>query len=686
MPRLVSTPPPSSYPIESPSEHAAAGGALVAQHSQSLHRKGSNGILKAPKTPGTGRSVRFSSSTVQRTVERWMTPPEDDGSSGSFGDGDGEDQSQQKADRDVSPCQLSDPSEEVTASASAPAPASAAEVSALVNFSSASFLSKLQAVIPSPDCSLEASSPPPPPSVELPTAAAAGAYDNNSEEEAPELETRTATATAAAFESTEEDVAILDAAEQVPTVEDVTLSQKRPRARLSLLDESNPFLSLQLSTMTTMDAAADDNVSLAGSAEEPRAAAPFDATATTFGRSEISAATISGVTISAGAAAGGGDDATLLMQASLLRGSMLYGGGGPSFGGQSSVEVSHLNGPPSRSDAAAGSAIQQATELGAVEEVVEHEETTPTDHDDHQGATSDDQTLGKGDSPIPTTSSVDLAPMSASVPAPRMSGLPTSAGTPSRPSPWSLPNTTPRRPSPLTQEAEFSFTSSNTSASLNEPVAATSASAAEPVVATTTTSSPLHESDLSRTSASPLSATADTILDESAGSLVEIRPIDPSPPPPAYQTVTAAAPTSTTTQGPPPNASTSAPSSSSSSSSSFYRQFMAARAKEGLSQSAKEEWERLERGEKASPKEGRGFVEVAAEADESLRREEEKSVYWSPQKAETTFDDGDDEGKSVYVDAESAESSLVEINAARTAFLSPIAELVRVLSLIAVRL
>lgn len=113
---------------------------------------------------------------------------------------------------------------------------------------------------------------------------------------------------------------------------------------------------------------------------------------------------------------------------------------------------------------------------------------------------------------------------------------------------------------------------------------------------------------------------------------------------------------------------------------------MAARAKEGLSQSAKEEWERLERGEKASPKEGRGFVEVAAEADESLRREEEKSVYWSPQKAETTFDDGDDEGKSVYVDAESAESSLVEIDAARTAFLSPIAELVRVLSLIAVRL
>lgn len=108
---------------------------------------------------------------------------------------------------------------------------------------------------------------------------------------------------------------------------------------------------------------------------------------------------------------------------------------------------------------------------------------------------------------------------------------------------------------------------------------------------------------------------------------------------------------------------------------------MAVRAKEGLSQSAKEEWERLERGEKASPKEGRGFVDAATEADDSLRREEDKSVYWSPQKSENTFDDGDDEGKSVYVDAESAESSLVETDEARTAFLSPIAEVVRALSL-----
>ncbi|KWU43830.1 hypothetical protein RHOSPDRAFT_34630 [Rhodotorula sp. JG-1b] len=662
VPGLVSTPPPSSYPIESPSEHAAAAagaGALVAQHSQSLHRKGSNGILKAPKTPGTGRSVRFSSSTVQRTVERWMTPPEDDGSSGSFGDGDGErDRSQQEAVRDFSPCQLADPSEEVTASASAPA----AEVSALVNFSSASFLSKLQAVIPSPDCSLETTSPPPPVPVELP--AGAEACDNNSEEEESTPETRIAAAVAA-DDSAGENVAALDAAEQVPPIEYVTLSQKRPRARLSLLDESNPFLSLQLSTMTTIDGATDDNVSVAGSTEESRAAGPFDATATTSERSEISAATISGTTISAGAADGGGD-ATLLMQASLMRGSVLYGGGGPSFGGQSFVEVSHLNGPPSRSAAAAGRAAQQITELGAVEEIVEHEETTPTDYDDHQGATSDDQTLGKGDSPVPTTTSIDLAPAPApaSVPAPRMSGLPTSAGTPSRPSPWSLPNTTPRRPSPLTQEAEFSFTSSNTSTS-----------AAELAALTTATTSPLHESDLSRTSASPMSAIADTILDESAGSLVEIRPIDPSPPP-AYQAAPAA-PTSNATQDPPPNASTSAPSSSSaaSSSSSFYRQFMAARAREGLSQSAKEEWERLERGEKASPKENRGFVDALAEADDSIRREEEKSVYWLPQKAETTFDNGDDEGKSVYVDAESAESSLVEIDEVRTAFLSPIAEL-----------
>ncbi|BGP58014.1 hypothetical protein JCM8202_001748 [Rhodotorula sphaerocarpa] len=556
----------------------------------SLSRKGSNGILKPPKTPGTGRSVRFSSSTIEQTVERWVTP--EDGS-GSFEAMDERDQDAQ----DTSPCQHGEQSGLSTDDAEGPEGGN--DSSALVNFSSASFLSRLQATIPSPDSSLEKTSPPVSPPLAAPS-------------ELP--------ASPGAAES--EPVALTDgdrlrssagAAEADPP------SQKRPRARHSLLDESNPFLSLQLSR-TDVGEESHSLQQNAGSEAAPTATieevVPTDAT------DETSDAMIT--------REGPVDEATLLMQAS-LRGST----GAPSFGGQSFAEVSHAARPTARSREVAQPALDVLDEAG-------EEETTAQHLDVAQVSGRSEQTAV----PSPPATTV----------ATRMSGLATSAGTPSRPSPWSLPNTTPRRPSPLTQEAEFSFMS-NSSASESASLAASA-------------TSPQRASGLSFSTAHPsASSESEAILDESAGSLVEIRPIDPSPPP-AYQA--ASTQQQQQQQQPAAPSSTATPSQS----SSFYRQFMAARAREGLSRSAKEEWDRLERGEKASPKEN-SLVEATpsrpdSSGDDCLAAEED-SVYWSPQKEEA---DGSAEARSIYIDAaeDDGDASLVGVDGARAAYLSPIAE------------
>lgn len=130
---------------------------------------------------------------------------------------------------------------------------------------------------------------------------------------------------------------------------------------------------------------------------------------------------------------------------------------------------------------------------------------------------------------------------------------------------------------------------------------------------------------------------------------------------------------------------------------------MAARARDGLSQSAREEWTRLERGEKASPKEGARAVAAADDEEEALEAEvaldpsrdeetgladrTEASVYYSPQRAwqeEEEEDVEDARGEaSTYVDvltddeALLAESSVIEHEEARATFLSPIVEVVR---------
>lgn len=138
---------------------------------------------------------------------------------------------------------------------------------------------------------------------------------------------------------------------------------------------------------------------------------------------------------------------------------------------------------------------------------------------------------------------------------------------------------------------------------------------------------------------------------------------------------------------------------------------MAARARDGLSSSAREEWTRLERGEKASPKEGSHVTEVpiAGGADES-GLDIEQSVYWSPMKSFAdeagVQEDKDEEGvaellvhRSAFVEVgqgspgnggirsvlraeeePAGESSVVEHDDGRRAFLSPITEVVSPLS------
>ncbi|KAJ8291929.1 hypothetical protein OF846_004715 [Rhodotorula toruloides] len=147
------------------------------------------------------------------------------------------------------------------------------------------------------------------------------------------------------------------------------------------------------------------------------------------------------------------------------------------------------------------------------------------------------------------------------------------------------------------------------------------------------------------------------------------------------------------------------------SSTSFYRLFMSTRASSGLSRSAGEEWARLERGEKESPKDRTSSAE--REEEDKIEQEEEegeegeRSEYWSIVKSrivdeeqeerEEEEEEQDEEedvegllrglGDSRFVEvareeggiravesAEDAEDSVIEHPEARGVFLSPIVE------------
>ncbi|GAA5933473.1 hypothetical protein JCM1841_001326 [Sporobolomyces salmonicolor] len=239
--------------------------------------------------------------------------------------------------------------------------------------------------------------------------------------------------------------------------------------------------------------------------------------------------------------------------------------------------------------------------------------------------------------------------------------------------------------------------------------------------------SPLHASDLSSSSSS-------------LGVEVEQPRRDGHSPPPAYASPTPSPSASAaeeedemedsaisfrtspaTPSGPPASAALTTPSSPAASSSltrssesqsqSFYRRFMASRALLGGSQSAVDEWGRLEKGEKASPKESlsgsgalgdsrgrkRGAEELEGEAEREEREGEETSVYYSPAKEESRMEEsgarlGAEEaeveallrrgGSFVELeveedsveDGEELEGSIIDHGMGRGAILSPIVE------------
>ncbi|GAA5964174.1 hypothetical protein JCM3765_005367 [Sporobolomyces pararoseus] len=197
--------------------------------------------------------------------------------------------------------------------------------------------------------------------------------------------------------------------------------------------------------------------------------------------------------------------------------------------------------------------------------------------------------------------------------------------------------------------------------------------------------SALHQSDLSSTTTSQ---TPDLTVSQTLdfGQQQPDRTISPVPSLPLENSSTSS---SSPTVLP---ATSTNPESDVSQSQSFYRKFMASRAKLGGSQTAAEEWERLERGEKASPK------------DHQLRQSNEddgegKSVYYLPQQgleAEEEFEQferEEDEVERVLVQGgsfyelapadekeeeelvETQEGSVVDYGGLIKTFLSPIVEL-----------
>lgn len=194
--------------------------------------------------------------------------------------------------------------------------------------------------------------------------------------------------------------------------------------------------------------------------------------------------------------------------------------------------------------------------------------------------------------------------------------------------------------------------------------------------------SPLHGSDLEESSyCSPSDRIASTSTTIQFPTRTSAGPSSPSKEEPCH--------TSPPSPSPPlisPSASfdLSTPSSlpqSESQSQSFYRRFMASRAKLGGSQTAADEWGRLEKGEKASPKE---IVEEIVEEEELVEEEEVERVLTrggsfyelSEREEEERFEVCEEEEME-----EEGEGSMVDYGGLIRTFLSPIVELVRLVSL-----
>ncbi|GAA6036227.1 hypothetical protein JCM8097_006846 [Rhodosporidiobolus ruineniae] len=552
------------------------------------------GILKAPRTPGTGRSVRFSASTARRSAEELSLRGEISTVESEEGRSEREDEDEEEGPND-SPSVLpgsrslhrSQPIEVVeTSLASVEVVESSAEDMSLVEPSveeehssllvSTSLLSRLQAIAPSPDVSLVF---PPALSADLPSIAVK-----------PSTPSTTFAHPHPPAPSSDTSHSLLLAG-----------STSRDGSASMLFDESNPFAhlnSLQAGTHT-------------GAGGPSAILGPSTSTS------------------------------VLLVDASL---GGVAGAGGPSFGGDSFAQVSYLQ------------QHQRSYEPHRLEEIDEE--------DEEEGASA--ATLAAGGlsrvEDVSTTTTI-------------------TSHTPRRAP--SSPSSHPRTPSDAAGPGRASSSLRTSDMS----------SVAE--------HSPPHSPVLSGGSVSPIPPAYSSL--------------PPSPPPSAE--LSPAPPAITPSASTAAEASTASAANASVGGTSFYRHFMALRASSGLSESARREYERLERGEKASPKElararsaanedavpaavpaavptpastpakgGKRKVEevegweeaeegVAAEGEAEMTMEGE-SVYYSPRKEEYE-EDGIrfvGAGGEEVLNEEDAEPSMIDHGMGRATFLSPIVE------------
>ncbi|GAA6051436.1 hypothetical protein JCM3770_000519 [Rhodotorula araucariae] len=551
-----------------------------------LSRPGS-GILKHPRTPGTGRSVRFSASTAERTSivisqEVCEHAAEDSPSavagSRSLRRVTSADEPSAASEQDAALVQAGVPTPN-TLSVSTSREECEGNSSILV----ASFLSKLQAAIPSPDVSLVASPPPSAP-VALPLIA-------------------------------------------------VDPSTPGAPPALTLFDESNPFGGLTSALGASV--LEQPNAAMAASLSAAQSITTLNASVS---MSDVGAAS---------------NSATFLLQASLDGGAHT---GAPTFGGNSFAELSTPYGRPLLP-------LQRRTlPLGLLEELSEEPESSRRTE------------VGAEDPP-------DASAATA-----------TSLATPRAPAALTAPlASAPAVPSPLRFETAGAD-------SLMASDMSSVASVRDETLETHVTGNERRDAPGSPAPLIDFASPARVALVSPPGTVCTL--VDAMPAPPTNSALVASTPpvAAATPSLPATNTGAAPATSSSSTSASFYRQFMAARARDGLSQSAREEWSRLERGEKASPKEGSAARRDEAEEEEvqdlTATDSMEVSVYYSPQKAWAVEEDEVDSGEMADAQSgllhafpgeaiaaaedvegeQSGDSSVVEHEGVRATFLSPVLE------------
>ncbi|GAA5827805.1 hypothetical protein JCM11251_007681 [Rhodosporidiobolus azoricus] len=655
---------------------------------------GGKGILKLPKTPGTGRSVRFSASTVRRSplVETVGLPA---------GGRDGEDEEEGEEGMEDSPSVVPgsrslsrfsrsqievEESHEASAESAegqvsvtmkqvegdriesdqveedqdtlhhsslsdfpAPAPFIEGDSSLLI---SSTLLSRLQAIAPSPDVSLVS---PPTALASLPAISIGQATPSTSS--GPQVQTQG----------------------QDPS--------------LLLFDESNPFLGQSHSQLHSQSHL--DSVTLATS------------TASSTAHFENGGTSASVLLI----------DSSLphnLVEASLAA---VHGGGGPSFGGESFAQVSYLHQQHRQQQLRPGTTPRAGQTR--LEEIGEEEE------DVSFGASSATADYSAATTVLPPPSLASPARSSSSFVAADTSRTPRRPPSRSRSRSASPHSSCPQTPSAAARDLSLEQHGS--------PLRASDMSSVAPGLEEEDDAEQQEEEEQEQPERRTRMGTAslspppgyDSLSPPTSGAAT-FSPASSSPAPCNAPTPPSAAcpPASTPTQAKlgatTSHTNTNANAGSSTSTGadtgpnlSFYRRFMSSRASHGGSSTAREEWERLERGEKGSPKdshrdsvhaglgstssrasagagvggsgiseEGEGWEETDLEAQEQQGEVqvevevEGESVYYSPRKEVSVEDEHEEDGGGCVRGGGSEEEVGMDgLERMRASFLSPIIEL-----------